>query len=285
MKVMKKGGKNISVFDYKDYRKFLNDWYVNRKQKNKAFSYRSFAKKAGFKTSNFLMLVIQAKRNLTQNSLTKMIKGLDLNKQEQEFFSNLVFYNQAKTNDDKNRYYQNLIQSRKFNELKPIEKQSYEYYSKWYHPVIRELVCSQEFDGTMEWISSRLYPKVTPTQCTKSIELLETLGFVIRTNEGRYKQASSIISTGANLTSVVVHNYHKTLLELSREMMDRLTIHEKDVSALTLGVKRERLKEIADKIRNFRKEILSLVSDDTEPEEVVQLQIQFFPVTKLNSKP
>lgn len=277
---MKKQNDKINVFDYKDYREFIRAWYKKAKERSPSFSYRAFSKRAGFNSSNFFMLVMQGKRNLTEASLKKMMTGLKLNKQEQEFFRNLVFFNQAKTHDDKNFYYQKLLQSKKFRQIKPIEKKNYEYYSKWYHPVVRELVISKDFDGTPEWIAGRISPSITPVQAEKSIELLKSLGFIEKIGPQKWKQTSTIISTGPELKSIVVHNYHKTLLDLSKAVMDKLTMKDRDTSALTLGIKRERLSEIREKIREFRQDILKLASEDTEPEEVAQLNIQFFPVTK-----
>ncbi len=274
----------VNIFEYKDYRKFLQDWFQQAKRTRRSFSYRAFAKKAGFHTSNFLMLVIQGKRNLTEESLSRVMVGLGLNKQEQEFFRNLVFFNQAGNHTEKNSYYHRLLQSKKFSQLQPIEKQNYEYFSTWYHPVVRELVASKEFDGTPEWISGRISPSITPSQVTKSLELLETLGIIQKTGGQRYQQANSLISTGPEVSSLVVHNYHKSLLDLSKSVMDELSLEYRDVSALTLGVSRERLPELRTKVREFRREILKLVSGENEPEEVVQLNIQLFPVTKINSR-
>lgn len=278
---MKRDNGKINLFEYRDYRIFLKDWYDKAKETKRSYSYRVFAKKAGFNSSNFLMLVMKGKRNLTEESLKKFIVGLNLNKQEQEFFRNLVFFNQSKTHEDKHFYYQRLVQSKKFSQLKPIEKQQYEYYSAWYHPVVRELVVSGEFDGTPEWIAKRLSPAVTPTQVTKSIELLESLGFIKKVGQNQWEQSSTIVSTGPELTSVVVHNYHKILMDLSKDVMDHLSMTNRDVSSMTLGVVRDRLPELKTRIREFRQEILKLVSDDTKPEEVVQLNIQFYPVTKI----
>ncbi|MBI1908864.1 MAG: TIGR02147 family protein [Deltaproteobacteria bacterium] len=277
---MGRTGSKIDLFQYRDYRSFLKDWYKAAKAERSSYSFRLFAKKAGFVSSNFLMLVMQGKRNLTEESLKKCLVGLGLNKQEQDFFRSLVFFNQAKTHEDKHFYYQQLLRSRKFRQLKPIEKQQYQYYSAWYHPVVRELVVSPEFDGTPEWIARHLFPAIAPAQAAKSIELLEGLGFIEKDKNGRWQQTSTIISTGPELISVVVHNYHKLLLDLSKQVMDQLSLKDREVSALTLGVKKERLEELRNKIREFRQEILKLVSEDTEPEEVVQLNIQFFPVTK-----
>lgn len=276
---MRNNGSSIKLFEYGDYRQYLKDWFRAAKAERRSYSFRSFSKKAGFRTSNFLLLVMQGKRNLTEDSLKKVVVGLDLNRQEQEFFRNLIFFNQAKTHPDKNLYYQRLLQSRKFSQLKAIEKRQYEYYSTWYHPVVRELVASKDYDGSPEWIAQRLSPQITPVQVAKSIELLEGLGFIRKNGNGRWVQTDVVISTGPELNSVIVHNYHKALLDLAKSVMDQPSMKDRDVSALTLGVRRERVAEIRSRIRRFREELLSLASQDTEPEEVVQLNLQFFPVT------
>ncbi len=53
-----------SIFTYTDYRAFLHDAYTHAKATNPAFSYRYFAKKAGFSSPNFLKLVIDGVYNL-----------------------------------------------------------------------------------------------------------------------------------------------------------------------------------------------------------------------------
>ncbi|MBI4197300.1 MAG: TIGR02147 family protein, partial [Deltaproteobacteria bacterium] len=57
------------------------------------------------------------------------------------------------------------------------------------------------------------------------------------------------------------------------------SLHHRDTSAMTLGVSKGQLPELKEKIRGFRREILKMVSQCEVPEEVVQLNIQFYPVT------
>lgn len=274
----------INIFKYKDYREFLKDWYDFKKENLPQFSFRYFSNKAGFKTSNFMMLVMNGKRNLTEDSLKKFLVGLGLNKQESDFFKNLVFYNQAKDHDTKDFYYQKLIRSQKYKKLAPIEKSKYKYYSNWYHPVIREIICSPDFDGRFEWIAARINPKITVGQVEQSIKLLEELKFIEKVGPGKWKQKGTVLSTGPELTSLMVHNYHKVILELTRQMLDHLPAKERDVSTMTLGIKKHHFSELKTKIADFRKEILSMVADEDEPDEVVQVNFQLFPVTVQNKK-
>lgn len=274
-----KRGSPVNLFGYSDYRKFLRDWYQSAKQLGR-LSYRSFAKRAGFKSINFFKFVMDGTRNLTEESIEKFAAGLKLNKQEVEFFRNLVRYNQGANADVKNRHYAALVRSRKFSRLKPIERDQYEYYSEWFHPVVRELIASEAWDGTAAWIAQRIHPPITAAQAERSITLLERLGFIEKAADGRWRQAETLISTGAELQSHVVHQYHKMLLDLAKQILDEVPPARRDVSTMTLGVKRERLTEIKTRIQEFRREILKIVSDDTDPQEVVQLNIQMFPLTE-----
>ncbi len=51
-----------NIFNYMDYREFLEDFYDEQKSANKAFSYQYFANKAGFKSKSFIKLVIDGKK-------------------------------------------------------------------------------------------------------------------------------------------------------------------------------------------------------------------------------
>lgn len=274
----------INLFDYLDYREFLRDWYAYHKKHQRGFSYRSFSQQAGFSSPNFFKLVENGQRNLTEASLTKFVKGLKLNKQEIEFFRNLVFYGQAPDHEKKNHYYSKLIKSRKFTELKPIEKNQYAFYSTWYHPVVRELVISKGFDGSTQWIANRIQPSLTLNQIEKSIELLEELGFIKKNKENRWEQSRPLTTTGNEATEMAVLNYHQSLLKLSFHLLPQIEQDERDVSALILGVSKSKVSELKNKIQEFRKEILKFISDDNEPEEVIMLAMQMLPVTKKPTK-
>ncbi len=271
---------HIDIFRYRDYRQFLRDWYAHAKSSRATFSFRAFSQRAGFTSPNFFKLVMDGARNLTEESLAKFVVGLKLNKQEQEFFRNLVFFSQAKDNEAKDRYYRAMLRSRKLRRLQPIEKEKHEYYATWYHPVIRELIAAPEFDGTAEWLAARLYPPITKEQAEKSIELLARLGFIERMKDNRWKQSNPLVSSGPEPASHILFNYHLNMLDLAKGSLRHVGAEKRDVSALTLGVAASRVPQLKQMIREFRNEVLRLASEDANPEEVVQLNIQMFPVTE-----
>jgi uncharacterized protein (TIGR02147 family) len=270
----------INLFQYLDYREYLRDYYQFHKESRAGFSLRTFSKKAGFGSSNLLKLVMDGERNLTEDSLIKFMKGLGLNKKEQGFFRNLVHFNQAKSHDKKNYYYQKLLQSKHYCDLKPMAKEQHEFYSTWYHAIIRELITSDKYNGDLEKIAKKITPRISFKQIEKSVLLLEKIGFIKKTADNKWKVSDSLVTTGAECASITLLNYHKNILTLTKEQLERIPSDKRDISTLTLGVDKNLLPEIKKRIQNFRKEILELVSDQKNPSDVVLLAMQLMPLTK-----
>ena len=270
----------VSIFDYVDYRLFLKEWFEAAKSTRASMSYRKLSQLAGLKSTNFILLIIQGKGNLSEETGLKIAQALKLNKHETEFFRNLILFNQAEDPETKDRHYRQLLKSRKFQALKPLAADQYEYCSTWYHAAIRELVSSPDFDGSPEWLSRRLFPKVSAAEARASLALLEKLGLIHRAEDGRLKQASALLSTGAEVFSVALFHYHLNMLDLTGKALHELPAEERDVSALTLGVKKSRLPELKKMIQHFRQEVLKSVAEDESAEEVLQVNIQMFPLTQ-----
>jgi uncharacterized protein (TIGR02147 family) len=270
------------IYDYFDYRAFLKDIFNFKKQKNPHFSYRLFAGKAGFASSNFLKLVIDGKRNLTNESIVKVAKGFGLKKQERDFFENLVFMNQASTNEVKNHYYKKMISLKGSLKTHLIEKASYNYFTKWYYPAIREIVLFGGRKLTSNQIAALLNPKITPKQAEKATELLLELGLIRINKDGLWEQSDKVVSTGPEVKSIVIPNFHREMIRLAGEALDRHPSDKRDVSALTLSVKKEELAEIKERIAAFRKDLLELASGSEDSDMVIQINIQAFPLTEID---
>ncbi len=97
-----------NVFEYLNYREFLKDRITHMRQENPNFSFRYFNRKAGFKSSGQLKLVADGNRNLGKKGIYNVCRGLGMTGKEAEFFESLVFFNQAKTHDEKDHYYKEL---------------------------------------------------------------------------------------------------------------------------------------------------------------------------------
>ena len=231
------------ILQYTNYRVFLRDYYEYKKKTSTAFSLRFFAEKAGLSSHAHLKLAIDGKRNITKNTVTKLIHGLGLENQRAAYFESLVFFNQAQTDADKQIYYAQLIKASPRSKLHKMDKAQFRIFQEWHHSVILEMVGLKDFRPIPDQISKRLRGLITPAQVTESLQLLLELGLLVKTANG-YRQ------------------------------------RERDVSALTFGIKRSDFPNLKKHLQLMRKELLDFSAKAGEAEDVVQINIQLFPLTR-----
>lgn len=271
---------DLNIFSYLDYRTFLKDWYRGKKVAQPEFSFRLFSRVAGFRSPNFYKLVMDGARNLTEVSVRPFLRGLGLRGDQQAYFRTLVFFNQARTHEQKDHYYQQLLKYREFTTIRPLHKEMYDYCKTWYHPIVREMISSPAFDGTPAWIAKRLQPRITEQQAAVSLELLQVLGMITRAGDGTWSATDQVVSTGHETSDVIFNNYHQELLRQVLQKMLKVPQDERDISALTLGIVKSQFPVIKKKIQSFREDLLKLVQHEGATEEVVIVTMQLLPMTE-----
>lgn len=269
----------VTIFDFTDYRAYLKTYFEDRKKSDPKFSHRWLAGRLDLATSNFIMLVIQGKRNLNSGLCLKISEVFRHSRKEAEYFENMVNFIQAKTSKEKDLYFSRMVSMRKKLKVDRIEERQYEYYTNWYNPIVRELVTSPAFDGNIESLSRMLQPAVTPSQVKRSIELLLKLGMIKKQGSG-YAQTNRLITTGPEVSSLAVANFHRAMGGLGVESLDRIPKNERNITSSTIYITAPMFDTIRKMIEEFRKELLSLAGTVKQGERVYQINFQAFPVSK-----
>ena len=70
-------GGGIDVFAYLDYRAFLRDYYLWGKERGR-LSFRAFSRRAGLRSPNYLKLVMDGDRGITDAMATRFAAALGL---------------------------------------------------------------------------------------------------------------------------------------------------------------------------------------------------------------
>lgn len=268
------------VFSYLDYREFLKARFA-RLKKTARITHRSLAKKAGFSSPNFFKLVIEGQRNLSEKSIEKIAKAMELEPGESEFFAQLVRFNQAKRVEEKEAIYEQLKLLKRDLPLRRIEHSQYDYFGQWYAVAIRELVALQDFREDPDWIAAKLGHRVTSAQARRALRLLERLGLICRDSKGRLMTQQPPLSTGNEVASLAAYRFHRHMIDQAKRALSETPASRRDISSITLAVSEKGCERIKQKIRQFRKEILAMAEDGNDAEEVYQMNIQFFNLTEL----
>ena len=277
-----------SIYGYANYRLFLKEYYEEQKAE-KGFTYRDFARLAGMNSTSWLLHLIKGTKNLSAQSAIRVAKAIKLNKAESEYLELMVAFTQARTNDVKDSYYQRMLGMKRKLKIAKISEEQYEYYTKWYHPVVRSMVSKVDFsdgDGGHDFsiLGRCLIPPIPAREAKKSVLLLEKLGLISRDKHGGYTQGSAIVSTGDEVDSLSVVNYHKQVSRLAEGAHDISVKEERDISALTLGINEADALRIKTRIQAFRKEIMELAAASEHADRVYQINFEMFPVGKAGRK-
>ena len=268
-----------AVFEFIDYRKFLSYYYEERKRNSRFFSYRFFAKKVGINSPSFLKHVIDGKRNLTRPAIEKFCSALELSPKEAVYFRHLVSFNQAKTASEKQEHYAALRSLAGGIKESVLNADQYDYFANWHVPVVRELICLYNFKDDYKKIAAAVEPPILPSEARKAVEQLLRLKLVERKPDRAYREANTAITADGAVTSLAVRSFTKTMLDHSKNALDRISKNERHISGLTMGISPAAYAVLAEEIDAFKDRVKAIVSRDCVSSRVYQMNISLFPVS------
>jgi uncharacterized protein (TIGR02147 family) len=274
----------IDVFQYLDYRAFLRDWYAAVNRAGRTFSYRAFARRAALKSPNYLKLVIDGERNLSRAMAERFGRACGLDEEPLGYFIDLVAFNQAGTQLERNQGYARLTSFRKYRQAHKLDLAHAAYHSAWFIPAIRELAAIRGFREDPEWIGQQLTPPISTAEARRALDVLFELGMLKR--EGtRVVQSDTLVSTGPETRGLHITSFHKAMAERAIASIDLVAAEERDISGLTLNVGEDGLRRIKARLQRFRRELLDLSALEDDPRRVIQVNFQLFPLSSEVKEP
>lgn len=276
---------NIDIYSYTNYLEFLRAHFEERKRLNRKFSFRVFARQAGFRSGSTPKMIIDGKRQLTLDSIRKFAIGLQLNKRETAYFEALVEFAQADTADKK------AIAIQKIKTLPPkhkttlLDQKRKDYVSKPYFVTLREMVQLSTFKEDSTWVAQHLIPQISPLEVREAFKVLQQLGLIMRDSKKRLAPSDPVISTPMEVTDMDVFSYHLTLLKQATESLNTIAAPLRHNAALTFPVPLRKMQEIKKKIAAFQQSLIEFVDDGKNDfDEIYHMSISLFPATRTKGK-
>ncbi|WP_290746543.1 TIGR02147 family protein [Fibrobacter sp. UBA4309] len=268
-----------SVVEYKDYRQYILDYYRERKRTS-AFTWREFAKIAGFASGSYLKLVCDGKTRLREEGAKKTALAMGLLGFEYDYFILMVRYESAKTDREKKKCFEEMEALSSAHNVKILGSEFYTFYETWKHSVVRELAVAMPGAKPNE-IAKVCRPAISAADVSASLSFLTKAGLLTRDIKGNYHQTNRSLTTGRlKVVSVAVHSLLRQMGEFALEALDKLPISERHFSGITMGVTAESYAKVVEELALCRKRIVAIVSKDKKLERVCRLNMQLFPLTE-----
>jgi uncharacterized protein (TIGR02147 family) len=275
--------KSVSIYDYTDYRLYLRDYYEEQKAKNPAFSYRYFARKAGFNSSGLYKDIVDGRTGITRSLILRFATAMKLSPKQQEYFETMVYFNEARTVEEKKLYFERLMKYHNSKAFR-VDARQYEYYSKWYYIAVRELLAIGNFKDDYAAIAQALNPSIRQDHARKAIEVLKKLGLIQKDKGGYYRAVDKILTTGSDIKSLAIANFQKNMMDMAKEAIDRHPVEHRNISTVTFSVSQETYTEIKAELDACRKRILGMVDRSENEDRVCQLNMQLFPLSQIKEQ-
>jgi uncharacterized protein (TIGR02147 family) len=271
---------NISIFNYFDYREYLEDCFNVLKSRRGGYSFREFSRRAGIKSHNFLPRIVSRQRNLSEKFIPQICAYLHLQEKEQKYLTALVAFNNAKKPAIKEAHLRRLLALRVVRDECKLEDGKLHFFDKWYYPVIRELATICDFKDDYAVLAKHCIPRISPSQARGAVAFLLKNGFLKRGADGRCFAADAVIATAAEVDSAIIPRYHTLTLQQCVKAVGAIAKEDRNFSSSTLLVSRELYGEIKNEIYEFRKRLLAMAKNCKNPDMVCFTGFQLLPRSK-----
>lgn len=228
---------------------------------------------------NYLKRVMEGVHSLTDKSIPKFAHALGLNEAESAYFCDLVKFNQAKSLEEKDKFFEKLMESKAPHSQHVLEKDQYEYYRNWYNIAIREILSFVPCKGDGAALAKVIAPHVSPKKVRESLRLLERVGLIERDEAGTYIQTSRAVTTGPDIQSLLVPKFHLSMAELAQEAVTRFSKEYRYFSSVSMSISESAYQEVINIIIEARKRVVQKVAEDKSPDRAYHLNFQLFPLS------
>lgn len=253
-----------------DFRVFLKDELARRCQKNPAYSLRAFARTLGTDPGT-LSKILAHKRAVGPITIERYGKRLDLGPSEIARYLNLP---QKKTVSNS----QSTLRDLNYQQLS-IDR--FCVIGEWQHFAILELMRLDEFQPKAGWIASRL--GVSVHEVNSSIDRLQRLELLKISPNGKWIDTSDGATTTlskSEFTDTALKKLQRQFLAQAIEALELYGIESRDQSTLTMAIDTSKINQAKAEIKKFRRRMGKLLSRGKTRNEVYNLTIALYPLTK-----
>ncbi len=248
---------NQSEVNNRAFKFFLENELERRQAKNSSYSLRSFAK----------FLEIDAP------TLSKILNG------KKVIGEKLITRLSEKLGSTPNSFLCKECSSEEDFSFHLLTKDQAQYLSHWYYYAILEVIELDDFQYDYKWISKRL--NIPYKQAQTAIERMIRLGLIEKRNGCLIdKTSGKTTNISSELSSSSRREHQKEILELAIDALENTSPYIRDQSSMTVSINTDDIPKTKALIKQFRRDMSKFLNNSKNKDQVYNLGISFYPVTK-----
>jgi uncharacterized protein (TIGR02147 family) len=249
------------------FRHFLQTELVRRCARNRQYSLRAFARFLGMDHSTLSQL-LRGKRRFTERSVRRCGMRLGLDEES------VVEFMRAESGDHEG-------DGAALGEIRRLASDTASLIAEWEHYAILELVRLRYFRPDSRWIARVLGLGIDEVNI--ALQRLLRLGLLSMDSPDRWTDRyGDTTASVQGFTRAALQRLVEQSRERLVETVGKSAARRCAYSTTTVAIPVGRVAEVAERIERFRRDLLAFVQKDASPDDVYQLEISFFPLTRLN---
>jgi len=271
----------LNIFEFTDFRDLLKARFAELKAEDAKYSYAFVSRQTGQANSGWLKMAVTGKRRLPAHLVIPLARALGFDRPQQAFFTDLVDFNQALDQAQRDEALKRLRRKRGFTATHTMALRQVDYLDNPLAMVIREMVALPSFEEDPMWIASRLPESVDPRRILQAVELLLHLGLLIRDERGRLAQNNAIQFTGHGVAShALKRSYAHQLTQAAQALA--LPREARTFGFITMTLSRASFEAVNERLEALRQDIFDLVEKDQSCDQVYQFVMALYPLTRVD---
>lgn len=258
-----------------DYRDILRQEFLKRREENPDYTLSQFSKDCGL-PSNRMSDILNKRYGLSRQSGESVAERINLEEQELELFITSIESEHARSKS---------VRDLAADKLKKIRFKPDRFYSaeelngflNWDDLAVVELMRHPEFNQDLKWLSYKL--KKTIHEIKATVNKMIGLGTISKIN-GVYTVNYDYFATSSHMPSNAIKAYHKQILDITKESIDRNTVEERDISSVSFLCDVKNMNEIKSRIKSFMNDLVADFEEVNDDVDLHVLNVQFFSPTE-----
>lgn len=263
--------KKPNVLDFVDYRDFLNSYAKYKKSTSPNWSYGQWARELGLKSTSAITMILKKQRNMGASMAKKFVTYFSFSDKEKDFFEKLIKFEKASKGDKRLLL---LMVEEMRDESEDDDNSQRSLFFNWRTHALREMSNLKDYQADPHWLKSRLDIDWSESQLAEHLERMQEAQIL----DQNLKATDKILSPDNRFSRKEPITYHEELMELSRRAV-LMPFNQRALNGSTICVDESKLEEAKKLILDFQIR-LSKLCESQSGDEVYQLSIQFFPLTK-----
>ncbi len=275
--------------EYTDFRLYLKDVYNFRRKHEgtgfRPYSYSTFSAAADIKSPNYLKLIIDGRRNISEDMINRFARALRLQKSEIEEFRALVRYGQASEPHERNQFLKELADLRAHRALSTgeITESNWKKVPGWIGWVLYAMSEQANVNFEPQTLARLFRAKASPDDIRDSLRKLTDSGELARNlDTGEVTKGRDLVGSPQDLPVPLIRKLQSELIYLGIESLFRDSPKEREFGAMTLSMTEEEFQQVRFELRQLRKRLQRDIlgkRKNTKGDRVYQMNIQLFPLT------